>query len=111
VRLRVRTFERVAPFVRSGALLRWRSLFLTENHTDMVRALREDLLRYLPEITGLPDHRRQAIELVTSFEAWDRLRSDQKLGRDRAQTVVERTLLDLLGAGGGGSGGRGEPGR
>jgi AcrR family transcriptional regulator len=96
VRFRVRVFERAAPFLRSGASLRWRSAFLSETHAATVRDLRENLHRSVPEVLELPEHRREAAELVASFEAWDRLRTEQRLGRDRAQAIVERTLLDLL---------------
>jgi len=98
---RVALFERASPFLRSGASLRWRSTFLAESQAKMVRDLRQDLLRCLPEAARASAHRREAIELMTSFEAWDRLRTDQKLGRDRAQRVVEQTLRDLLGVGDG----------
>ena len=33
---------------------------------------------------------------MTSFEAWDRLRTEQRLGRERAQAAVERAVLALL---------------
>lgn len=102
VRFRVKTFERIAPYFRSGATLRWRSRFLTENHAAMVRSLRDDLHRALPELARASEGRREAIELVTSFEAWDRLRTDQKLGRERAQGIVEQTVRDLLHAEAGG---------
>ena len=77
-------------------MVRWRSLFLTEAHDAMVRGLRLDLLRSLPEAADLPSERRDALELVTSFEAYDRLRTDQRLGRDRAQAVMTETVRALL---------------
>ena len=58
----------------------------------MVRDLRDDLLRSLPEA----DPHRDVIELLTSFEGWDRLRTDQKLGREKAQRAIERALSVLL---------------
>lgn len=98
VRFRVKTYERIAPYFRSGATQRWRSRFLTETHAEMVRTLRDDLYRALPELADAAEHRREAIELVTSFEAWDRLRTEQKVGRERAQAILERTVRDLLDA-------------
>lgn len=99
VRFRVRTYERAAPFIRSGATLRWRSQFLKQAQSDMVRTMSDNLRRALPELADVAEHRREAIELVTSFEAWERLRTDQKLGRERAQAIVEATVRDLLDAG------------
>ena len=96
VQRRSALFEKGAPFLRADVMVRWRSLFLSQAHAEMVRGLRLDLLRSLPEVADLPSERCDALELVTSFEAYDRLRTDQRLGRDRAQTVMTETLLALL---------------
>ena len=89
-------FELVAPYKRSTELLRWNSEFLTGAHRRGVREQRADLLRWLPELESAPDELTQATELVTSFESWDRLRCDQKLGAARARAAVERAALALL---------------
>jgi hypothetical protein len=39
-----------------------------------------------------------ALELVTSFEVWDRLRVDQRLGKQRAAEAMKRAMSALLGA-------------
>jgi hypothetical protein len=64
----------------------------------MVRRLRAELLESLPELGSAPESVREAVDLVTSFEAWDRLRSDQHLGRERARAVLEGAALALLGS-------------
>ncbi|HBZ69472.1 MAG TPA: hypothetical protein DEP35_06975 [Deltaproteobacteria bacterium] len=89
-------FERIAPYKRSSNLQRWRSEFLRERHGVLVRALRSDLLRWLPELRFAPADLVDALDLALSFEAWDRLRTDQRLGRDRARDVLLRTLLTLV---------------
>jgi len=38
-----------------------------------------------------------ALELVTSFEAWDRLRTDQRLGKQRAADAMKQAMSALLG--------------
>jgi len=48
-------------------------------------------LRHAP--AGVAD----ALDLATSFEAWDRLRTEQRLARERAQAAVERMVLCLVG--------------
>ena len=88
-------FERIAPYKRSANLKRARSPVLRERHTRLVRALREDLARWLPELRRAPAYRVDAFELATSFEAWDRLRTEQNLGRERAHAAVERIVLCL----------------
>jgi AcrR family transcriptional regulator len=96
VRRRVAIYERIAPFKRSANLHKQRSRFLQEASVQMVRRLREDLLRVLPELGDGPAPRVEALELVTSFEAWDRLRCDQNLGRDRACAALECAVEALL---------------
>jgi len=96
VQQRVALFERIAPFKRSGNLKRWRSPFLRDRHALLVRKLRADLLRWLPELRRAPAPIVDALELATSFEAWDRLRTEQRLGRDRAHAAVERAVLVLV---------------
>jgi AcrR family transcriptional regulator len=93
VRDRAALFERIAPFKRSGNLQRHRSAFLQERHVKMARSLRAHLRTVLPELESAPAAVAEALELVTSFEAWDRLRSDQRLGRERAAAAVEAAAL------------------
>jgi AcrR family transcriptional regulator len=89
-------FERIASYKRSANLKRWRSPFLRDGHARLVRGLRADLTRWLPELRSAPEDVVNALDLVTSFEAWDRLRTEQRLGRERAQAVVERMVLALV---------------
>ena len=93
---RVEVYEILAPYKRAEVLKRWRSEFLSSRHAAMVRRLRVDLRRWLPELEAAPPELVEALELATCFEAWDRLRSEQRLGCARAQAVVERSVLALL---------------
>lgn len=89
-------FERIAPYKRAGTVQRWRSSFLQRRHATLVRELRADLLRWLPELRRAPSDLVEALDLVLSFEAWDRLRSDQRLGRDRAREALVRAVMALV---------------
>ena len=53
-------------------------------------------MRWLPELRRAADEVVDAIDLATSFEAWDRLRTEQHLGRARAQAAMERLALALV---------------
>jgi len=90
-------FERIAPYKRAGNLKRWRSPVVRYRHARLVRALRADLRRWLPELRRAPAGVADALDLATSFEAWDRLRTEQRLARERAQAAVERMVLSLVG--------------
>lgn len=97
VRQRSTFFERIAPFKRSGDAVRWRSRFLQESHTAVTRQLRADLLRWLPELGKAAAPILEASDLLTSFDAWNRLRVDQRLGVKAASGVMAATLRALLG--------------
>jgi AcrR family transcriptional regulator len=89
-------FERIAPYKRSGNLQRWRSPFLRRQHGALVRLLREDLLRWLPELGPAGGARLEAADAALSFESWDRLRSDQRLGRGGARDALLCAVTALL---------------
>jgi AcrR family transcriptional regulator len=89
-------FERIARFKRAANLRRSRSPYLRDRHAGLVRLLRAELLRWLPELDRAPAPLVDAIELATSFEAWERLRIEQRLGRDRAQAAVRRIVAGLV---------------
>lgn len=94
---RANAFDRAAPFKRAGDLQRWRSTFVRERSERTVRELRGNLRAALPEIADVSPALQHALELITSLEAWERLRSDQGLGKERAQEVVRDAVLALLG--------------
>jgi AcrR family transcriptional regulator len=93
---RVRFFERIAPYKRAGNLQRWRSDFLRRRHGALVRELRAALHESLPELADAPPSLAEALDLATSFEAWDRLRTDQRLSRERAEDAIQCTVLGLV---------------
>jgi AcrR family transcriptional regulator len=96
VRQRSALFERVAPYKRAANLSRWRSRFLRERHQRMQRLLRADLLTWLPELAHVSADLLEAVDLATSFEAWDRLRGDRQVSQKTAAAAVERTLRALV---------------
>jgi hypothetical protein len=65
---------------------------LRDNYARNQRGLRKDLDRLLPELHSLPDETREAIDAITSFEMWDRLRSHQGLNKEASINLL-RTLL------------------
>lgn len=96
VERRFALYERIGPFKRSANLARRSSPFLQRDHASMVRGLRADLLRAFPELAEAPEALVEALDYASSFEAWDRLRGEQRLGRERAQGAMERAVLALL---------------
>ncbi len=95
---RAAVYEYIAPFKRAAALQLWRSDFLRARHDDMNCGLRSQLLSAIPEFEQLSPAHRDAAELATSFESWNRLRTDQGLEGDAAAAALKTLLRALLGA-------------
>jgi AcrR family transcriptional regulator len=86
---RVALFERVGVYMRFTNRNRDRSAFLASNYRKLTGRLRERLLRWLPELRDALPALIEALDQATSFEAWDRLRGDQRLSRPRAHAAME----------------------
>ena len=97
VRQRARIFDRIAPYKRTADLHRGRSPFVRSRQQHLVEELRERLRLWLPELFTAAANVQEAVELVLSFEAWERLRTGQALSRARAVEVVEHAVRALLG--------------
>lgn len=93
-RRRATLYERVAPYLRATRLQRWRSEFLERQVRSNARELRAELRRWLPELERRPEV-LEPLDLLLSFEAWDRLRSEQRLGVQRALATLEPLLLHV----------------
>jgi AcrR family transcriptional regulator len=88
-------FSALAPYVRSSTLQRWRSAFLQSEHERSIRVMRRDLRRWLPEIESSRSEIADGVEMILSFEAWNRLRIDQRLSLRRTAVVLRQAVLDL----------------
>ena len=95
VERRMAIFGKLAPYIRSSTLQRWRSAFLQTEHERTTRVMRRDLRRWLPEIESAPSEVADALEMILSFEALNRLRIDQRLSLRRTALVLRRAILDL----------------
>jgi AcrR family transcriptional regulator len=92
---RMMIFGKLAPYLRSSTLQRWRSAFLQAEHERTIRVMRRDLRRWLPEVESAPTEVADALEMILSFEALNRLRFDQRLSLRRTAVVLRRSILAL----------------
>ena len=95
---RTELLARVAPYFRSGADQRSRSTFLQKQHDRGIRGFRDDLRLWLPELENAPAETANALELVLSQEAYDRLRTGQKLSAARTRETI-RVLVHGIASG------------
>ncbi len=95
LRRRCEFYERVSPYWKATEAQRSRSAFLTESHRSDALRLRANLLAWIPECADLPSELTDSLEMVTSPEAWHRLRVEQELSVSRAAAGVRRAAFAL----------------
>ena len=93
---RAAAYEKIGPFKRASDINRHRSPYLQARQAEFVSLARELLERELPaELTG-DRVRVEALDLLLSFESWDRLRRAQGLSPAAAAEVLETMTRSLL---------------
>ena len=93
---RVAVFERITPFKRAEAAHRHRSKVLEQDIKRLNLALREILTGVLPQSLARDPILFEALDMVLSFETWDRLRREQELGASQARAILEATASRLI---------------
>lgn len=89
-------FEFIAPFKRAEAAHRHRSRFLEQDVERLNGLLRERLRETLPPVLAEDRALFEALDLLLSFEAWERLRRDQNLGPRQARDILENAIDRLV---------------
>ena len=93
---RIAIFERIMPMKIAADVHSHHSAFLAAQTAEMVRRQRAGLAALLPEDARADPSLIETLDLLLSFEAWRRLRKDQRLTRVRAREVVEHMAARLL---------------
>lgn len=95
---RILIHEDIMPLKIAASVLRFRSAFLMEDYAEHLRIERKTLAAILPDSVRKDQVLFRAIEMVTSFQAWRRLRQDQRLSVADARRVMLRLLDGVLGS-------------
>ena len=93
---RAGAYERIAPFLRAAAPMRRRSPYLAESHGRLVAGARALLVLQLPPDLARRRPLVEALDLLLSFESWDRLRGDQGLSPEAASETLAAAVRKLL---------------
>ncbi len=91
---RLTTYERLMPFKRAGDAHRHESPAMQAEYQQTLKLMRARLGSVLPAECG-PDL-FEAIDLLLSFEVWQRLRSEQALPEAMARRVIEQQISVTL---------------
>lgn len=93
---RIALYDEIMPLKVAGSVLRFRSPFLMEDYHEHLRMERKTLRQVLPEDILDDGDLFRGLEMLTSFQAWRRLRQDQGLGLAEASRVLRRMVDALL---------------
>lgn len=93
---RASAYDAIKNIMLATAAQRWRYKVLRENYARNQRGLRKDLENWLPELKKLPRAQREAVDAVTSFEMWNRLREHQGQGKKASENIVIQLLKSLM---------------
>ena len=93
---RAEAYEMILPLQIAADSPRTRSPALREGRGRLVQAQRDTLVAVLPAEVRADAELVHALDLAVSFEAWRRLRTDQKADIPTARAVMRRTALALL---------------
>lgn len=94
---RSKMFEEMLPVKTAADSHRYHSPFLQVEHRKITKLQRETLLKLLPTGVTSDVDKVEALDLTFSFEAWRRLRHEQKLAPKQATAAwrhMARALLD-----------------
>ena len=93
---RSEAFEVIGPFRRASDLRRHASPVLQDDHARLTATLRDILVREAPA-DAIDGPALEALDLLLSYEAWSRLRREQRLDPEAARLVLERAVRALIG--------------
>lgn len=85
---RVSTYEKLMPFKRAADAHRHESASIQAEHARTLAMMRARLKSLLPEEIAGDELRFETLDLLLSFESWQRLRVEQKLSARKARTLL-----------------------
>lgn len=87
---RSRLFEDMLPIKTAADAMRYQTDFLSEQHGDFTAMQRSTLRFVVPKEIQADRARFEALDLALSFEAWRRLRKEQRLSPKNAAEAMQR---------------------
>ncbi len=92
---RARLFEDMLPIKNAADAQRYRSDLLQKEHAEFTAMQRSTLLFVLPK--GFAADKVEMLDLALSFEAWRRLRTEQKLAPKAAAALLRKFAEGICG--------------
>ena len=94
---RVSIYERVRNLLIFGRIRRYKSAVMAHDVNRVSKMQRSQLREVLPKEIGSDKTLFEALDVMTSFDAFRRLREDNGLSAKRAKEVMKSTVWRLIG--------------
>ena len=91
-----RTVREAFWMARINACSIHHTAYVEKRSLRSARELRRDVEARIPELSDEPDWVADAVDTLLSFESWNRLRHDRRLGRERIRLTLRASLTALL---------------
>jgi AcrR family transcriptional regulator len=95
VERRTATYERLLPFKRAGDAHRHMSPAMQSHYAHVLGIMRQRLRTLLPSSIVDDAQRFETIDLMLSFEVWQRLRGEQQLAVGQARDIIVHEVARL----------------
>jgi len=92
VAVRARLFEKFAPFMRATLVQKWRYKQAATQYQDLCERLQKEVYFFLPELKKKTASTAEMVNLIMSFEVWDRQRTID----GRTRKAIRKTMLESL---------------
>lgn len=93
---RLMVYERLLPFKRAADAHRHESPIIQQNHEYVIALLRARLSVILPPAHAADPMIFETIDMLLSFDVWQRLRIEQRLPAISARSIVEAQVAALI---------------
>jgi AcrR family transcriptional regulator len=93
---RADVYEQNYNVILSTLAQRWRLDIVKKNYARNQRGLRKDLDSWLPELKKITTEQREAVDAISSFDMWHRLRDHQDLSITNSTHIITNMLHGLL---------------
>ena len=89
-------YEAIGNVFLSSRALQWQHEVLRKQYAHSQRQIRADLEDWLPELKKLPAEEREAVDAITSFEMWNRLRDLQGMSKSASIRLVYSLVKGIV---------------
>lgn len=98
VAVRAKNCARIRPYILAAHAQAWKYKVLRKNYRKLCAKFKQRMFDYIPELQNKPAAIVDSIEMLLSFESWNRLRHIQNLSQKETKAVMLTSLTAMIDA-------------